>query len=67
MQEKGLLVFVRVYSGTLNAKAALWNANKRVFERIQKIYRVMADEFEEIECLKAGDIGHCAPVARITV
>ena len=54
---RGLLVFVRVYSGTLNAKAALWNANKRVFERIQKIYRVMADAFEEIECLKAGDIG----------
>ena len=55
--KRGLLVFVRVYSGTLNAKAAVWNASKKVFERIQKIYRVLADDLEEIECLGAGDIG----------
>ena len=55
--KRGLLVFVRVYSGTLNAKAAVWNASKKAFERIQKIYRVLADDLEEIECLRAGDIG----------
>lgn len=55
--KRGLLVFVRLYDGCLEAKQAVYNANKGLYERAGKLYRVLADSFERVDCLRAGDIG----------
>lgn len=55
--KRGLLVFVRLYGGCLEAKQAVYNANKGLYERASKLYRVLADDFEKVDCLRAGDIG----------
>ncbi|OMH81135.1 Ribosome-releasing factor 2, mitochondrial, partial [Zancudomyces culisetae] len=59
---KGVMVFVRIYSGTLQAKATVVNSSiskrsKLVKERVNKIMTIYADYSEEISELKAGNIG----------
>ncbi|TET32007.1 MAG: elongation factor G [Planctomycetota bacterium] len=52
------LHFVRVYSGRLKSGQAVWNPRTRKRERINRIYRVYANQDEEqLDLLSAGDIG----------
>ncbi|MCK5074271.1 MAG: elongation factor G [Bacteriovoracaceae bacterium] len=53
----GQQTFVRVYSGVLESGIQVYNSTKRKKERIGRIMRIKADEREDINCLKAGDIG----------
>jgi elongation factor G len=55
--QRGDLVFVRVYSGTLEAKRPLWNATRSVRERPTKLLQIYADDSEEIPRIAAGNIG----------
>ncbi len=53
----GMLNFVRVYSGTLKSGSYIYNATKGTKERISRLVRMHANKREEIEELRAGDIG----------
>lgn len=53
----GVLSFVRVYSGTLKAGSYVINSTKGTKERISRLVKLHANKREEIEELRAGDIG----------
>lgn len=52
----GKLVFVRVYSGTLEKGSYIYNVNKRTKERVARLLRMHANKREEIDAVSAGDI-----------
>ncbi|EFA76883.1 mitochondrial translation elongation factor G [Heterostelium album PN500] len=57
-KRRGLIVFTRVYSGVLKAGTVVYNSRKAgEKERVQKLLQVAADDMEEIQELRAGDIG----------
>ncbi len=53
----GRLAFFRVYSGVVRAGSMMMNSTKGDRERIGRIVRMFADTREEIEEVRAGDIG----------
>lgn len=53
----GTLTYIRVYSGVVKVGDQLFNPRTQKKERIQKLVKVHANSREEIEVLKAGDIG----------
>lgn len=53
----GQLVFVRVYSGVLEAGSYVYNSSKSKRERIGRLVRMHANKREDIKELRAGDIG----------
>jgi len=53
----GTLTYIRVYSGTVKVGDQLYNPRTEKKERIQKIVKMHANTREEIQSLKAGDIG----------
>ncbi|MFM8179497.1 MAG: elongation factor G, partial [Candidatus Kapaibacterium sp.] len=52
----GKLVFIRIYSGTLEVGQMVLNASTQKKERILKIVRMQADKREEVKTASAGDI-----------
>lgn len=55
-KQRGPLVFVRIYSGTLKTQSAIHNINRNCKERISKILVPFADQFVEIPSMSAGNI-----------
>ncbi len=53
----GRLAYFRVYSGKVTRGNVYLNANKGIRERVPKLLRMYADHREEVEEIKAGDIG----------
>ncbi|MCY7332957.1 MAG: elongation factor G [Pseudanabaena sp. CAN_BIN31] len=53
----GRLTFVRVYSGTLKKGSYALNASKNKKERISRLIVLKADDREEVDELRAGDLG----------
>ncbi|MCG8451665.1 MAG: elongation factor G [Spirochaetales bacterium] len=56
-REMGVLCYIRVYSGVLKAGTAVYNANARKRERVNRLLRMHANHHEQITELRAGDIG----------
>lgn len=56
----GKLVFIRVYAGTLEKGAALYNPRTRKTERVSRLMVLKADAREDIEKAYSGDI--CAVI-----
>lgn len=54
---RGVLVYIRVYSGTIKRNAALWNTNLHVTERAQRLLQMQASDAIEISHIAAGQIG----------
>ncbi|MFF4029359.1 elongation factor G [Streptomyces sviceus] len=52
----GRLTYVRVYSGTIEKGATVWDAGARRTERVGRILRVRADRHAPLERAVAGDI-----------
>src|SRR5438552_160408 len=52
----GQLVFLRVYSGTLNSGSGVYNSTREKKERVGRLLRMHANKREEIEAVSAGDI-----------
>ncbi len=52
----GKLIFIRVYSGVLNAGSYVLNTTTGEKERIGRIVRMHADKREDIDKIEAGDI-----------
>ncbi|MCM8783528.1 MAG: elongation factor G [Candidatus Omnitrophica bacterium] len=55
----GKLSYFRIYSGKLYSGMYVYNANKRISEKIQKLVRMHANRQEIIEEASAGDIVAC--------
>ncbi len=53
----GRLAYFRIYSGTIRRGDVYLNPAKRTRERVTRLLRMFADRREEVETLKAGDIG----------
>ena len=53
----GQLVFVRVYSGVLEAGSYVYNSSRGKRERIGRIVRMHANKREDVKEIRAGDIG----------
>ena len=54
--QRGPLVYVRVYNGTLKKNATILNTTTQKTERISRLLRMQADEPVEISSVSAGDI-----------
>jgi elongation factor G len=54
--EHGLVAWCRVYTGRLVAGGEAVVANRGVLARIPRLMRILADRFEEIGSVEAGDI-----------
>ncbi len=52
----GQQTFVRIFSGRLQSGMQIYNASKRKYERIGRIFRIKAKEREEISEAGAGEI-----------
>jgi elongation factor G len=53
----GKLVYVRVYSGTLNAGSYVLNASREKRQRVGRILRMHANRQEMVDALYSGEIG----------
>ncbi|GGN06748.1 elongation factor G [Thermus composti] len=53
----GRLTFIRVYSGTITSGSYVYNTTKGRKERVARLLRMHANHREEVEELKAGDLG----------
>jgi elongation factor G len=53
----GKLNYVRMYSGTLQSGSYVYNATKRVRERVTKLVKMHANRQEIVESLSTGEIG----------
>ncbi len=55
-REAGLLSYIRVYSGGLDAGKAVFNITKGKRERINRLMRAYANRYEALDRVEAGDI-----------
>lgn len=55
--KRGMLVYVRVYSGTLDRGAVLYNTNLHLAERAPRLLRMYANDAVEVDSLSSGQIG----------
>ncbi|RCS56638.1 elongation factor G [Parvibium lacunae] len=62
----GQLTFVRVYSGVLSKGDTVYNPIKGKKERIGRIVQMHANNREEIEECRAGDIAACVGLKEVT-
>ncbi len=53
----GKLIFVRLYAGMLKKGQNVYNSRTGRRERLLRLFRMHADEYQEIESLHAGEIG----------
>ena len=53
----GVLTYVRVYSGTMMKGSTVLNSTRGTRERIGRLLRIHADKREEVDEIRAGDIG----------
>ncbi len=62
----GKLTFFRVFSGTLDANTEVYNANRRVTERIGDIFQAQGGDQVSIEQAKPGDLVALAKLEETT-
>jgi elongation factor G len=62
----GSLTFIRVYSGVLKAGSAVWNPVKGKKERVGRIVLMHANDREDVEEIRAGDIAAVAGLKDVT-
>src|SRR5574343_1121959 len=62
----GQLTFVRVYSGVLSKGDTVYNAVKGKKERIGRIVQMHANNRQEVEEIRAGDIAACVGLKDVT-
>lgn len=62
----GQLTFVRVYSGVLNKGDSVYNPVRGKKERIGRIVQMHANNRQEVEEIRAGDIAACVGLKEVT-
>ena len=53
----GSLNFIRIYSGVLKSGSYVYNSTRGTKERVSRLLKMHADKKEEVQELRAGDIG----------
>lgn len=53
---KGLMAFIRIFSGSLESKQAIYNTTKQKDERIFQILEISSNQFNPISSIPYGDI-----------
>lgn len=61
---KGMLSFVRVYHGTLQRHATMWNSTQRFPEKPMSMMQILANKHIDIPHLSVGSIGALAGLKR---
>ncbi|KAI9894544.1 MAG: Ribosome-releasing factor 2, mitochondrial [Vezdaea aestivalis] len=54
---RGVLVYIRVYSGTVSRGSTLWNSTLQVPEKAFRLLQMQASDAIEVDSLHAGQIG----------
>ena len=54
---RGVLVYVRVYSGSINSNATLFNTNLQVSERAPRLLKMYASDAVDVPTIAQGQIG----------
>jgi elongation factor G len=55
--KRGILVYVRVYSGSIDKGAILYNTNLHLAERAPRLFKMYANDAVEVDSITAGQIG----------
>ncbi|CAN9262333.1 unnamed protein product [Alternaria alternata] len=55
--KRGVLVYVRVYSGSIDRGATLYNTNLSLVERAPRLLKMYANDAVEVDSIGAGQIG----------
>jgi len=55
-ESRNRLYYARIYSGTLEKGAKVWNATQGLDERVTRVYRMHSNRKEALEAATAGDI-----------
>ncbi|KAF2144226.1 uncharacterized protein K452DRAFT_349963 [Aplosporella prunicola CBS 121167] len=55
--KRGVLVYVRVYSGTLTRQTVLYNTNLGLSEKAPRLFKMYANDAVEVDEIPAGQIG----------
>jgi len=55
--KRGVLVYVRVYSGSIDRGATIYNANLAVAERVPRLLKMYASDAVEVDSIGTGQIG----------
>ena len=55
--KRGVLVYIRVYSGSINRNATLWNTTLQTNERPQRLLKMYANDAVDVESIPVGQIG----------
>ena len=55
--KRGILVYIRVYSGTLDRGAVLYNTSLHIAERAPRLLKMYANNAVEVDALSSGQIG----------
>lgn len=55
--KRGVLVYVRVYSGSLDRNSLLFNTNLHLSERAPRLLKMYANDAMEVDSIPAGHIG----------
>ncbi|KAJ5716389.1 Ribosome-releasing factor 2 [Penicillium malachiteum] len=55
--KRGVLVYVRVYSGSLDRNSLLFNTNLNLSERAPRLLKMYANDAVEVDSIPAGHIG----------
>ena len=55
--KRGILVYVRVYSGSLDRNSAIFNTNLGIMERAPRLLKMYANDAVEVDSIPAGHIG----------
>lgn len=55
--KRGVLVYVRVYSGSIDRGATLYNTNLAVAERAPRLLKMYANDAVEVDSIGSGQIG----------
>lgn len=55
--KRGVIVYVRVYSGSINRNVSLYNTNLGTTERAPRLLKMYASEAVEVPSIEAGHIG----------
>lgn len=55
--KRGILVYVRVYSGSIDRGSTLFNTNLRTAERAPRLLKMYANDAVEVDSIQTGQIG----------